>query len=67
MLSGLNGLANVQLAEQLGVNPGQSDVGPGRTALAAVASEPAAVDAVVPAPAGSRSVKWTGLLWLRHG
>lgn len=31
-------------------------MGPGRTALAAVASEPAAVDAVFPAPARSRLV-----------
>lgn len=35
----------------------QKDVGSGRTALAAVASQPAAVDAVFPAPAGSRSVR----------
>lgn len=34
-----------------------NDVGPGRTALAAVASEPAAVDAVFPAPARSRSAR----------
>lgn len=39
------------------MNPEESDVGPGRTALAAVASEPAAVDAVFPAPARSRSVR----------
>lgn len=37
-----------------GVNLEESDVGPGRTALAAVASEPAAVDAVFSAPARSR-------------
>lgn len=40
----------------LGVNPEERDVGSGRTALAAVASEPATVDAVFPAPARSRSV-----------
>ena len=39
-----------------GVNPEGNDVGPGRTALAAVASEPAAVDAVFSAPARSRLV-----------
>lgn len=39
-----------------GLSPERSDVGPGRAALAAVASEPAAVDAVFPAAARSRSV-----------
>lgn len=46
-----------------GVNPEERDVGPGRTALAAVASEPAAVDAVFPAPARSRSVSDAHAPW----
>jgi len=40
----------------LDISDPESDVGPGRTALAAVASEPAAMDADFPAPARSRFV-----------
>lgn len=47
---------NVAGLDVSGVNPEKSDVGSGRTALATVASEPAAMDAVFPAPARSRLV-----------